>query len=299
VLITPVRNEAAFIELTITSVVTQTVLPSKWVIVSDGSTDGTDDIVKRYAAEHPWIELLRMPERPERHFGGKALAVNSAYARIRDLEFQVIGSLDGDISFSRTYFALLLSKLAENSSLGIVGTPFEEKSRRSYDYRFVSTEHVSGACQVFRRQCFEDIKGYLPVSGGGVDHIALISARMKGWRTRTFPETVCVHHRAIGTAQMGPWRAKFNIGVKDYRLGGHPLWEGFRVIYQMSQRPLLVGGLILGAGYFWALLRRMERPVSSELMAFYRNEQMRRLKNVLARIIPSRRKLTAPSPELS
>src|SRR5664279_6182436 len=99
VLITPARNEAQFIELTIKSVVSQTVRPLKWVIVSDGSTDGTDDIVHKYAAEYPWIELVRMPERRERHFAGKVHAFNAGYGSVRDLEYEVIGNLDGDISF--------------------------------------------------------------------------------------------------------------------------------------------------------------------------------------------------------
>src|ERR1700741_3040638 len=108
ILITPARNEAEFIELTIKSVVGQTVLPLKWIIVSDGSTDGTDDIVRRYMAEHPWIELLRMPERLERHFAGKVLAFNAGYERARSLPFDAVGSLDGDISFDAKYFAFLL-----------------------------------------------------------------------------------------------------------------------------------------------------------------------------------------------
>src|SRR5271156_1424691 len=85
VLITPARDEARFIEETIKSVVAQTVLPLKWVIVSDGSTDGTDDIVKRYIPEYPWIELLRMPERQERNFAGKVLAFNAGYDCVRHL----------------------------------------------------------------------------------------------------------------------------------------------------------------------------------------------------------------------
>ena len=180
VLITPARNEAQFIELTLKSVVAQTVRPLKWVIVSDGSTDGTDKIVEKYAAHHPWIELARMPERRERDFAGKILAFNAGYARMRDLNYEVIVSLDGDISFDEGYFALLLSKLVKDSTLGLVGTPFEDSSNGIYDYRFVNIEHVSGACQVFRRQCFEDIGGYKPIKGGGVDHLAVITARMNG-----------------------------------------------------------------------------------------------------------------------
>src|SRR5580692_8100671 len=99
VLITPARDESKFIEETIKSVVAQTVLPLKWVIVSDGSTDGTDDIVKKYLAEHPWIELLRMPERQERNFAGKVMAFNAGYNRIRHLPYSYLACMDGDITF--------------------------------------------------------------------------------------------------------------------------------------------------------------------------------------------------------
>jgi len=281
VLITPARNEANFIELAIKSVVAQTVRPAKWVIVSDGSTDGTDDIVSKYAADHDWIELVRMPERRERHFAGKVQAFNAGYARTKGLEYQMIGSLDGDISFDKDYFSFLLRKLVADRTLGLVGTPFQGSSSPSYDYRFVSIEHVSGACQLFRRECFEEIGGYVPVKGGGVDHIAVITARMKGWKTRTFTDKVCLHHREIGSAQHGALMARFRAGAQDYALGGHPVWELFRTVYQMTRRPFGIGGLMLVAGYVWALVRRVERPVSRELVAFRRREQMRRLRKFL------------------
>jgi len=282
VLITPARNEVEFIELTLRSMVSQPVPPAKWVIVSDGSTDGTDEIVNRYVTTHPWIELLRMPERRERHFAGKVHAFNAGYARMKDVEYQMIGSLDADISFDEDYFSFLLRKLAEDPTLGLVGTPFKDDSNQIYDYRFVSIEHVSGACQLFRRDCFEDLGGYVPVKGGGVDHIAVITSRMKGWKTRTFMETVCLHHRTMGTAQRRALMARFKFGAQDYALGSHPIWEFFRTIYQMSKRPFVLGGLMLGAGYLWALVRRAERPVSDELIAFRRHEQMERLRKFLS-----------------
>jgi poly-beta-1,6-N-acetyl-D-glucosamine synthase len=281
VLITPARNEAQFIELTLKSVAGQTIRPAKWVIVSDGSTDGTDEMVSRYAAEYPWIELLRMPEREERHFAGKVVAFNAGYARLKDVPYDVICSLDADISFDTDYFEFLLGKLAEDPALGLVGTPFLDSQKESYDYRFVSIEHVSGACQVFRRECFEQIGGYVPVKGGGIDHIAVITARMKGWKTRSFPEKTCIHHRDMGTAQRSSVMARFRFGMQDYALGGHPLWEIFRTVYQMTQRPFVVGGLMVGCGYFWAMARRAPRPVSDQLIAFRRQEQMQRLKNFL------------------
>jgi poly-beta-1,6-N-acetyl-D-glucosamine synthase len=282
VLVTPARNEAEFIELTLKSVVAQTVRPAKWVIVSDGSTDGTDDIVEKYAADHDWIELVRMPERRERHFAGKVLAFNAGYAKMKDIHYEIIGSLDGDISFDSDYFSFLLQKLAQDTTLGLVGTPFKE-SNRTYDYRFTSIEHVSGACQVFRRECFEEIGGYVPVKGGGIDLIAVIKARMKGWKTRTFNERVSLHHRKMGTAQGSALSTWFKNGVKDYALGCHPLWEAFRTCYQMTRRPYIFGGVLLWSGYAWSLVRRAERTIPREVMVFRRREQMNRLMEFLTR----------------
>jgi glycosyltransferase involved in cell wall biosynthesis len=287
VLVTPARNEAQFIESTIQSVVAQTVRPLKWVIVSDGSTDGTDEIVSRYAVAHDWIELLRMPERKVRNFAGKAYAFKAGKDRMEGLPYDVIANLDADITFESGYFAFLLEKLVDDLLLGVVGTPYVEKTGEIFDYRFTSLDHVSGACQVFRRACYEGIGGYVPVRVGTIDCIAVMTARMKGWRTRTFTEMVCHHHRKTGTAERGPMKANFMTGVMDYAMGNHPLWELFRTAYQMTKRPFLVRGLALGWGYLWSVLQRGERPVSSELIKFHRREQMQRLKKKLFRNSPS------------
>jgi len=286
VVITPARNEEQFIELALKSVVSQTIRPLKWVIVSDGSTDATDEIVRSFAAVNPWIEILRMPERKERDFAGKVHAFNEGYRRVSEMKYEVIVSLDADISFESDYFSNLLTKLAEDPELGLVGTPFDEGRGQIYDYRYVSIEHVSGACQVFRRECFNAIGGYLPVKGGLIDRIAVISARMKGWKTRTFTDKTCFHHRAMGTAQQGRVAAKFKDGAKDYAIGNHPFWELLRSAYQITKRPLVIGGVALGAGYLWSTIRRVQRPVSTELIRFHRGEQMDRLRKRLDRKRP-------------
>jgi hypothetical protein len=129
---------------------------------------------------------------------------------------------------------------------------------------------------------------------GTIDCIAVISARMKGWKTRTFTDMVCMHHRKVGTAQCGPLRARYNAGVMDYTMGNHPLWQAFRVMYQMGQKPYAIRGLAIGAGYFWALLRRRKRAVPDELVKFVRREQMQRLKNKLTgRVQPEKRVMLA------
>jgi glycosyltransferase involved in cell wall biosynthesis len=322
-LVTPARNEAAFIEQTIRSVIAQMALPRRWIIVSDGSTDGTDEIVQRYAREHDWIELLRMPERHDRQFAAKAHAFNAGYAHLlvapepdeggssvlppgrrppwaggcpltfatanpstggSDSGFDVIGNLDADITFGPDYFEFLLSKFQLFPELGVVGTPFVEDHDRldqhSFAHQFANSTHVSGACQMFRRECFEQVGGYVAVKAGAIDWVAVTTARMKGWQTRTFTEKVCFHHRELGVGSGSPGKLPtwFHYGRKAYMVGGHPLWECSRGLFRMWEIPFVLGGLWFVAGYVWAALHRSERTVSSELMRFHRAEQMARLR---------------------
>lgn len=277
VLVTAARDEAQFIEETIASVIRQTVRPVKWVIVSDGSTDGTDDIVSRFTAAHPWIQLVRMQERPMRHFAGKALAFKAGVAALADIPYAAIGNLDADVSFDEHYFAYLLRKMAANPALGVVGTRFIDATI-DYDYRFVNIDHVSGPCQLFRRACFEDIGGYVESKLGGIDHIAVVTARMKGWQTRTFLGQVYLHNRPMGSHDRSILAARFRTGAKDYVLGGHPLWQVCRTVYQMGQKPYFSGAMMLLSGYVTARVLRVPTPVSPEIVAFHRQEQMQRLR---------------------
>jgi glycosyltransferase involved in cell wall biosynthesis len=282
VLITPARNEAEYIELTLKSVVAQTLRPLKWVIVSDGSTDGTDELVRKYTEANPWIELVQMPERKERHFAGKALAVNAGYARMTGLQYEVIGNLDADVSFDPDYFSFLMDRFAENSKLGVGGTAFRE-GNLSYNYEFVGIEHVSGMCQMFRRECYEAIGGYPAIRSGGIDLIAVLSARAKGWETRTFVEKTFDHHRTQGGALHSGLRERLHMGRKDYLLGNHPMWEIFRGVYQMKHKPYFVGGFLVLASYWWNLIRGVKRTIPDELMEIRRNDQMKRLKLAMQR----------------
>ena len=294
VLVTPARNEEALIEATVQSVVAQKARPARWIIVSDGSTDRTDEIVKSYTLRHDWIELMRMPEHRDRQFAAKANCFRAGYDQLKLQAFDLIGNLDADITFEPDYYEFLLGKFAQNSRLGVAGTPFvedaEKPEKHSYAHDAANLEHVSGACQMFRRECFEAVGGYVPIKGGAIDWIAVTTARMKGWQTRTFTEKVCFHHRKIGSGNHGPLMMRFHYGRKAYYVGGHPAWESLRGLFRMKERPLLLCGLWFLAGYWWACLTRMPRPVSPELMAFHRLEQMGRLKKVFripAREVPS------------
>ena len=291
VLITPAKNEKRFIAKTLDSMVVQTLLPERWVIVDDGSTDNTAEIVESYARRYPWIELIRRQPLSYRNFACKVHAFNAGLARVQQsLEFEVIGNLDADLSFEPEYLEFLIGKFAEDPRLGVAGTPFTQDG--GYDTTrdsFEGANHVAGGCQLFRRQCFEDVGGYIPNPAGGIDWIAVTTARMKGWRTRSFPEKRFHHYRTLGTANKGPVRALFSYGQKDYYLGGSPLWQLFRVAYRMAKRPVLLGGLSLLSGYVWAASRRINRVVSPELMRFHRHEQTSKLRAIFRSLLRFKR----------
>ena len=290
VLVTPARNEETLIEKTIQSVISQTVLPAKWAIVNDGSTDNTASIVSRYAANHPWIELVNLPAHRDRSFAGKVHAFNAGLERVKDLDYEVIGNLDSDLSFDADYCEFLLHKFEEDPTLGVAGTIFREHGGySSASDSFEGQNHVAGGCQLFRRRCFEEIGGYVPNRAGGIDWIAVTTARMMGWKTRSFREKSFFHYRSLGTAERSLLASTFSYGEKDYYLGGHPLWEIFRVAYRATKKPYLVAGIALYSGYLSAFLRQMKRPVSDRLMEFHRREQMLKLRAIFRSLFKFKR----------
>ena len=289
VLISPARNEAEFIEKTIQSVIKQTVLPARWVIVNDGSTDATAKIVRPYLRDYPWIVLVDLPVRKERHFAAKVNAFNAGREKVEGLHYHIIGNLDADVSLDSDHFEFLLDQFRKDPALGVAGTTFREKD--GYDSgsdSFEGQTHVSGQVQIFRRECFEQIGGYKPNKAGGIDWMAVTTARMMGWKTRSFCERSFFHHRPLGTAERGGLASIFSYGEKDYYLGGHPVWEMFRVAYRMTKRPYLFHGIALGLGYLWALATRQPRPVSRELIKFHRREQMQKLRAILGSLLTFR-----------
>ena len=199
VLITPASNEERFIAKTLDSVVAQTVFPERWVIVDDGSTDKTAEIVESYARRYPWIELVHRARDSDRNFASKAHAVALGVERVSPLQFEIVGNLDADVSFEPDYMEFLMRKFSEDPKLGVAGTPFTQDG--NYDSSkdsFEGENYVAGPCQLFRRECFQEIGGYVPNRAGGVDWIAAMTARMKGWKVRSFPEKRFHHHRTIG-----------------------------------------------------------------------------------------------------
>ena len=290
VLITPARNEEGYIRKGLDSVTAQTLPPLRWVIVDDGSTDRTADIVREYAQRFPWIQLVSRPQHVDRSFAGKVRAFNAGFEEVQSLGFDVVGNLDADISFESDYMEFLLRKFSEDPLLGVAGTPFTQDG--GYDSArdsFEGESYVAGGVQMFRAKCFAEVGGYVPLRGGGIDWIAVTTARMKGWKVQSFREKRFHHYRTLGTAERSAVGAAYEYGRRAYTLGSSPIWQSIRCLYRMKQKPYIVGGVALFVGYFWASVRRLKRPVNREMIRFYRREQMHRLAAILRAVLRFKR----------
>ncbi len=279
VLITPARNEEATIEKTIQSVVSQTLLPKVWVIVSDGSTDRTDEIIKRYENTYDFIRLVRREADTNRNFASKVYAIRAGVEKLNGTEYDFIGNLDADITFEPDYYERLFEMFGDNPKLGIAGGVALEPRNGNWIRQHTNVEwSVGGYGQMFRRQCYDDIGGYLPLKKGGEDAIAEVMARKNGWEVRASPQLEVFHHRETGTAGRNFYSARINLGTYRYSLG-YMLWfEIVRCLSRMRKSYILAEFLTLW-GYILAFLRRDEMAVPEDVLKYIRHEQIYRLRN--------------------
>ncbi len=284
VLITAARNEEDYIEKTIRSVISQTVLPERWIIVSDGSTDRTDEIVLEYARTHRFIILLRTTVDSNRNFGSKAKAIAFGYQQLTGVGYDYIGNLDADVSFTSTYYENVIAKFKQNPKLGVAGGIRFDLHDGKFEEIICARNSVGGPFQFFRRECYEAIGGYLPLKYGGVDAVAEISARMFGWEVASFPELKVYHYRLTGTANGNLLQARYRCGIRDYLIGYHPLFQTFRALNRLKDKPAFIGSIFFLWGYLKAAFLRHKRPVSGEFVKYLRAEQRQRMRAKLGDI---------------
>jgi hypothetical protein len=282
VLISAARNEGAYIAGTIRSVTGQSIPPVKWIIVSDGSTDETDAIVREHSRQHGWIQLLRRERREENAgFASKVRALREACAHFGDVDYSYLGNVDADVSFEGRYYESVLSKFAQNAKLGIAGGFIHENHGHGFRSRPTNTSRsVAGAIQMFRRECFEGIGGLVPARLGGEDWIAEVMARMQGWEVESFDQLKVLHHKSGGLTR-GMSRERIRQGAADYSLGTHPLFEVLKCAKRIGEKPYLSGAMLRMASYLVSCARNDERSVSKELVAFLRKEQISRIRSFL------------------
>ncbi len=285
VLITCARNEELFLPRTIESVVAQSLLPLRWIIVSDGSTDRTDAIVPRWSAEHPFIRLVRVDGGKHRGVRSKVEAFRRGYRTLEHLQFEFIGNLDADIVLPPDYFANLIERYRNQPELGVAGGVVREASSGSFTERYPNLNSVCGAVQLFRRRCFEQIGGYRHVRLFGEDAVAEISARMFGWHTRTFPDLHVQHQRITGITRQAVAKTRVLQGTNDYLMGYHPLFFLCKMGYKVVEKPYLLGSLLMLWGYVSSALRRERRSMPPELVAYLRKEQLGQLRTMVRSLL--------------
>ena len=275
-LVTPVRDEEATIGKTIASVLRQTILPREWVIVSDGSTDRTDEIIRKAAMENPWIRLLPLSPRPGRSFAAVVFNTETGIRHLETRDYKFLGLLDSDVEFQCDYFEQLMRRFHAEPELGLaggvvidIGLPKDRFPRNRID--------VPGAVQFFRRECFDRIGGLIPIPEGGWDGMTCSMARMHGYKTRLFTDLVVDHLKPRNISQGGVVRRKWQMGVRDHALGYHPVFETVKCVSRLAHPPLVIGAVAWWIGYCMASLQRRKRMVPSEVIEHVRGEQMARM----------------------
>jgi len=277
VLMTAAHNEEEMIEGTIKSIVSQTIPPERWVIVSDNSTDKTDEIVQEYAKRHNFIRYLRIDRKPGRNFGAKVRALQSGYKLLEDYQYNFIGNVDADVSLEPFYFQQLLGQFGRRPRLGLAGGFFFEEKNGEFKSRRGNRRYaVTHAAQLVRRECYEAIGGYAVLEYGGEDWHAETSARMNGWEIEAFPDLKIFHHRHTGEGG-GLLRYRFRQGRMDYSFGSDPQFEMLKCFLRVPDTPFLIGSVARLTGFVWSWVHRDPRLVSEEFVAFLRNDQRGRL----------------------
>lgn len=280
VLITPAYNEGPFIGKTIEGVLAQTPAPLRWVIVDDGSTDDTWEVVARYAKEAPFLEACQRRRDPnETYYGNNVYAILQGYARVKELSFDYLGILDADMILPPGYYEGIFRRFAANRELGIAAGTYIEKIEGRWVGAFIDRRSTPKALQVFRRACYEQIGGYVPCPNGGEDSYTEIMARMQGWQTWSFPELQAIHQKPVGTAGgRSLLRAKFRQGVTDYCLATHPVFMLAKCLRRcLKEKPYGGAGLARLAGFAYGYLKREQRQIRADACRYVRKEQMTRL----------------------
>jgi biofilm PGA synthesis N-glycosyltransferase PgaC len=275
VIISPVRDEGKFIEETIQSVLGQSNRPSEWIIVDDGSTDRTAQIVDRYASEYSWIRALHRTNRGFRKSGGGVVeAFNDGLSVLRRADWDFIVKLDGDLIFAPDYFEKCFEHFRNDPSLGIGGGTIYHVLKGKEKIEKVPRFHVRGATKIYKRECWEAIGGLWVAPGW--DTIDEVKANMLGWRSRSFSDVRLHHQRLTGTAE-SRWKDCVKIGRAWYVSGYHPIYMASSSVLRMLRTPYFLGSAGLLYGFISGYLKRIPQVDDPRLICYLREQQVRRL----------------------
>jgi biofilm PGA synthesis N-glycosyltransferase PgaC len=277
-IISPVKDEANFIEETIKSVIRQSIKPLQWIIVDDGSKDGTIQVVESYCRNYGWIKLVELASVGKRQPGsGVIKAFNVGYELIKDQTFDIIVKMDCDLKFPDDYFEKIISKFQENEKLGIASGIYLEKHDNEWIPISMPDYHAAGATKVIRKKCFDEIGGFIPQRSW--DTIDEIRAQMKGWETGHFTDIEFYHLKHEGSG-IGMLRTNVMLGEIYYLTGGGLLFFFLKFINKMIWgKPFLLAGLMMLFGFLEPSLSGKKRMANEEEAAFYRKLLNQRIFN--------------------
>lgn len=281
-IITPAKNEDAFIERALKSVIAQTSQPSRWVIVDDGSRDNTAAIVEEYCRKYSFIRLIRLPDRGRREFASKAQAFNVGLQALDGCGYSFIGNLDADISLPPDYYETVLEAFDRDPQLGIAGGKVYTMQDDTLVSMDSTMDSVGGAIQLFRRRCLDEIGSYRALPYGGIDAAAEITARAKGWNVRKIARDV-YEHRRTGSAQKSVFMSRFREGIKFHSLGYSSLFFFCRCLFRAGERPMFFGSVLAFLGFAYARVRRVPVCIEEGAVSYLRKEQTEKLKSYLSR----------------
>jgi glycosyltransferase involved in cell wall biosynthesis len=281
-IVSPVRNEAAHIELAAAAIAAQTRPPDAWIVVDDGSTDETPQLLQELSAQMPMLTVMATPpgytrDRGDRHAAAAApRAFNVALRSVDWRAFTHIGKLDGDIELPPDYFDGLLAEFDRDSVLGIGGGVLVERAGAGWRPTRAASHHVRGALKLYSRECLEAIGGVQECLGW--DGLDQTYARMRGYRTASFEHLVARHHRPVGSAD-GTVRGRVRGGQTHYVLGFSLPWVAVKAVRYGLERPRVVSGFAFLYGYLRAAARpSVVRAGDAQYRRFMRRDELRRLR---------------------
>lgn len=275
-IVTPVKNEEKFLRSTIACVAAQEILPQRWIIINDNSSDSTPDIIKEAEKQYPWIEGVHNYEERQksvRRMGGQAV-VHLGLERINIDDYDFIARMDSDVNFAPDFFKNLLAEFDRNKRLGIAsGVCYVTKGEKLIEEKHPRW-HTRGPLKMYRRECFRDIGGLIREEGW--DTVDGLKANMLGWATHSFPEHQVIHLRKTQTAS-GLLKGRMNLGRTAYFTGYHPLFMLARSIGRFRRRPLIIGGIYMFAGYLEGFIKRLPRIEDKQLIHYIQTQQLNKL----------------------
>jgi biofilm PGA synthesis N-glycosyltransferase PgaC len=278
-IISPAKDEARYLERTVRSLAAQTLRPALWIIVNDGSADRTGEIAEQAAREHPWIRVVHRPPGTGRRVGPgviEAFYAGLEHAELADYDF--VCKLDADLELPPGYFAGLMRRFADDPRLGTAsGKVYFPVAGRLVLER-IGDDFSQGAAKLYRRECFEEIGGFVrEVMWDGID---CHRCRMLGWKAASYadPDLAITHLRQMGSSFKSVYHGRLRWGRGQYYMGTHPLYLLGITTYRMTERPWILGGLCILAGYLGAWLGRRPRYGDPDFRRFLHAWQLRELR---------------------